>query len=252
MFPLQTFKVPTLRFVALLTLLFLLVGYAPRVLAGPVYIATSPVNLHLYQSVSSEVLLEIPKGAKVKVMDSSNGSWWQIQYKGRTGFSQRNYLRYSEVNDRLDHNPVVNISTPYKSKPSFTVPERASLYEHPSVSSAVVTRIPSGQTVKIVDKHSSVWWMIHYKGHTGYIQPTASSSSATEPVGRDRVAGARPRYSLSGATSLRTDPDSQAKVILRFENGDQVTVLDDSGEWWWKVNFNGTIGWVKRRLLEKE
>jgi SH3-like domain-containing protein len=55
---------------------------------------------------------------------------------------------------------------------------------------------------------------------------------------------------VSKATSFRTGPDSKARVLLRFEPGDQVIVLDDSGEWWWKVSFDGKEGWVKRQLLE--
>ena len=52
-------------------------------------------------------------------------------------------------------------------------------------------------------------------------------------------------------TSLRELPDSQSKVIRRLNIGDEVTLLEAAKGYWWKVNYEGTIGWVKNSLLEK-
>lgn len=56
-------------------------------------------------------------------------------------------------------------------------------------------------------------------------------------------------YSLTDATSLRTSPSSKSKVILRFRKGNLVTLISNYDEWWCKVEYNGRIGYVKRRLL---
>jgi uncharacterized protein YgiM (DUF1202 family) len=234
--------------------------------ASPVYIAAAEVSLHQYQNSTSTVLLKIPKGAKVKVMDSSYGSWWQVRYRERTGFAQSNQLKYSKENDRLDYDPIVNSSNLYSSSPSITLPARLPLYEHPKTSSAILTNLSPGTKVKVVENKNSTWTMVHVQGRTGYLQkvklnarPTATSASSSTSASTSAPAketvrsssGRRGTHTLTKATSLRKEPDGKASVLLRFAPGDQVEVIDDSGEWWWEATFKGKRGWVKRRLLEK-
>lgn len=223
--------------------------------------------MYQQQNSTSNVILHIPAGAKVKVIDSSNGSWWQVRYQERLGFTQSKQLKYSRENDRLDYDPIVNASNLYKSKPSVDLPSRLPLYEHPTTSSAIVTRLPAGTEVKVVEDNNPSWTMVHVQGRTGYLQkaqlnarPEAIVSSpspevsAPAPSSYSTVStptGNKGSHTLTAATSLRKEPDGKAKVLLRFAPGDQVEILDDSGEWWWEATFNGKRGWVKRRLLEK-
>lgn len=230
--------------------------------ASPVYIARSDINLHLHQSGDSKIILEIPSGAKVKVIDSSSGSWWQVRYQERQGFAKSDQLRYSEENDQLEYDPIVNASNLYKSKPSLSLPTQLALYEHPSTASAVITRLPARTEVKVIEEKVAAWTMVHVLGRTGYLQKASLNARPTEPVAgtaapkpvtavTSGATTANGTHTLTAATSLRQEADGKAKVLLRFEPGDQVEVIDDSGEWWWQANFKGKTGWVKRRLLQK-
>lgn len=57
-------------------------------------------------------------------------------------------------------------------------------------------------------------------------------------------------YLLTKATSLRTAPDSKARVMRRLQPKDQVEVLEMTNKWWWKVRFNGKTGYAKALLLK--
>lgn len=219
------------------------------VMASPIYIATSTIELHETRSSSSSVVVEVPKGAEVKVVNSSYGSWWQVQYKHRTGYVQSTYLKYSSINDRLEHDPIVNSSNLYNSKPTFNLKTQVSLYEHDASSSAVLLKIPEGANVKVIDSSNNQWWLVHYKGRTGYARSSDLNYSNDVLVARS-VSSSNSRI-VTKPTSFRKGPDSKTGVMLRFKAGDEVTVLDDSGKWWWKVSFQGKEGWVKRQLLEK-
>lgn len=217
------------------------------IVAGPIYIATTACKLHETRSSSSSVVLEVPKGAEVKVVNSSYGSWWQIEYKNRTGFLQSSFLKYSSVNDEMEYDPIVNSSNLYNSKPTFNLKAQVNLHEHNASSSAVLLKMPAGANVKVIDSSNNQWWLVHYRGRTGYARSSDLNYSNDVLVSRSVADKMR---LVSKATSFRTGPDSKARVLLRFEPGDQVIVLDDSGEWWWKVSFDGKEGWVKRQLLE--
>lgn len=333
-------------FIALETPVFANHSYS---FASPIYTAASALKLYQSRSTSSAVLSEIPKGAEVKVVDSRYGHWWQVQYKGKTGYAQSNYLKYSSVNDQLDYDPIYNSSSLYNSKPTFVLPLAQELYEHPSSASAVIIRLPKGAKVKVIDSRNDSWWLVHYNGRTGNVRnselkqnnstvtqqgpalpvhklslvpkadPThvttaelsmreerstgasvvfaipkgapvkvinphfgdwaqieysgktgyvpgghfmalqeekTEETSTALPVTHDVSTQKSPEineaatHTLIEETSLRAAADSQAKVLSRFSVGDEVKVLDDSGEWWWEVSFNGKRGWVKKRLLQ--
>ena len=57
-------------------------------------------------------------------------------------------------------------------------------------------------------------------------------------------------YLLTGRTSLREGPTHTTGVILRFQAGDRVEVLEKTDQWWWRVRFGDKTGYVKAELLE--
>ena len=80
---------------------------------------------------------------------------------------------------------------------------------------------------------------------------TPSGSSAkvsTQPGSTKTSIGVTKR--LTDKTSLRVSAASDSKVMLRFRSGDKVNVLEKTNKWWWLVEFNGQIGYVKARLLK--
>ncbi len=58
-------------------------------------------------------------------------------------------------------------------------------------------------------------------------------------------------YQLTQATSLREGSHHTTGVILRFNAGDEVEVIEKTDRWWWKVSYKGQIGYAKAALLKK-
>lgn len=59
-------------------------------------------------------------------------------------------------------------------------------------------------------------------------------------------------YYLIQSTSLRREATHQSGVMLRFNSGNTVELLEKTNQYWWKVRFNGKIGWVKAAKLQEE
>lgn len=55
---------------------------------------------------------------------------------------------------------------------------------------------------------------------------------------------------ITQSTSLRMEASSKSKTILRLTSNDQLTLLNDCNNYYCKVEFNGTIGWVKKHLIK--
>lgn len=136
---------------------------------------------------------------------------------------------------------------------------------HPERENAMpYLRIAQGTEVKIIGEEAPYFKIVH-KELIGYVKSKAVKplEELDEPVVTPQTAEEKPRYaelaafqsghySLIQETSLREEPDSKARVLARFDAGDRVEVLDDSGKYWWKVVYNGKTGWAKAALLRKE
>ena len=52
--------------------------------------------------------------------------------------------------------------------------------------------------------------------------------------------------------NLREAPLLDAKILSRLDNGSKVNILEDSGNGWAKVSFNGMKGFVKTEFLQSK
>ena len=68
-----------------------------------------------------------------------------------------------------------------------------------------------------------------------------------EPVVEETPA---PEFTVTQRTSLRTEAASSSSVILRLPELGVVKVLEETNQWWWKVDYNGKEGFVKKALLK--
>jgi len=57
-------------------------------------------------------------------------------------------------------------------------------------------------------------------------------------------------YRLTAATSFREAATHRSAVLLRFQPGDRVEVLEKNEPYWWRVQFRGKTGYAKALLLE--
>ena len=137
-------------------------------------------------------------------------------------------------------------------------------------------KIPKGTKVQLLELEKE-FYKIQHRNMVGYVkkdlvkvvesesetvpeEPEVVSQSgevipdhrAAEPEKEAYPTVGEPRYSLTTATSLRKEPHSKSRVILRFQPGDQVQVLEAVDTHWWKVKYRGQVGWAKRSLLKRE
>ncbi|PHN03022.1 hypothetical protein CRP01_28470 [Flavilitoribacter nigricans DSM 23189 = NBRC 102662] len=56
-------------------------------------------------------------------------------------------------------------------------------------------------------------------------------------------------FEIIQRTSLRSEPDSQARVMKRLAVGTNLELLEKTDKYWWKMKLGDQIGYVKQRLL---
>ena len=138
--------------------------------------------------------------------------------------------------------------------------------------SATLTIVPEGVKVRVINSFFEDWWEVIYDNRRGNLQKNLLSKkeisqSHSQPQTQSKIKSQsqtfaeskpKPRTSINTVkylkrvykpTSLRENPDSKSKIILRFKAGNKVSVIDDSGKWWSKVQYKEKVGWVKKSIL---
>ncbi|MBC1418480.1 SH3 domain-containing protein [Listeria fleischmannii] len=116
------------------------------------YYALEGINPRAENNWDSAVMMKVPRGYAVQVnMDNYKGTWYEVTFKGSTGWIPLKYLSSTRYFTDYVTNSEINI-------------RKESLWD-----SEVVIKIPKHTTVWVVNNGTSLWPEIIYQGKTGYI-----------------------------------------------------------------------------------
>ena len=146
---------------------------------------------------------------------------------------------------------------------AFELTARTSLRSEASSTSIVLERISEGTLMEVLEETNKYWWKVNLNGTEGYVKASYLIESeqqlnASETVGQpvrnyttSSEEGTGSYYFLIEKTSLRSEPTSSSAVMLRFGSGDEVELVEKTTKYWWKVIFDGKVGFVKAAKLEE-
>ncbi|MDK0768056.1 SH3 domain-containing protein [Clostridium perfringens] len=183
--------------------------------------------------------------------------------------------------------PVEETKKEESSKPSEIVTKTAfikangGLWLHSSKDTSYSSRVSlmsNGAKVNVLEEDNS-WFKVDYNGNTGWCSskyvtnPVSSHSSTNKKVEKNKSTEpkktmeenkpkkesetSKPALTIvktasvkaNGGLWLHSTKDSYASSrITIMSNGEKVDILDESGSWY-KVNYNGTMGWCSSQFL---
>jgi cell wall-associated NlpC family hydrolase len=138
----------------------------------------------------------------------------------------------------------------------------ANLRSEASTDARVVTLVGQARYVFVRQGPKDGWYEVDYDGDVGWVhgdllgaaRPRGSSRGDRTETAPARVkVGTEAQIDTTGGVNLRTDPSTSAGVVELVKSNRIVYLLDGprdaDGEDWYKVDFDGTIGWVAGRFL---
>jgi SH3-like domain-containing protein len=254
-----------------------------RLAASDLYVVTVDDHLHLKPDGNSPVVFVLKEGDQVMTTGRAIGYWREVAFLEQRGWVKSILIvpltNYEEAFPEYSFvKPSPADRQPTLEKQTLIIQQETSLRAGPSSDFAVLTRLTPNEKVELLEKTNSLWWKVKYGTQTGYVKafllkdkrvkvtPPASNDPAflqeeaksVEPeLEPEEVAPTdiTPRFSafyLTQETSLRTQPNSQSSVLLRFAPNDKVEVLEETNRFWWKVQIGGEVGFVKAHLLSPQ
>ncbi len=119
---------------------------------------TDNLNFRKSASTSSIILATIPKNTSIEILDKSISGWYKVKYKNQTGYISSKYVTLNNNNSTSSTNKNQGVTT-----------TNLNFRKSASTSSLVLYTIPKNTTLEILDKLSSGWYKVKYKGLTGYV-----------------------------------------------------------------------------------
>ena len=107
----------------------------------------------------------------------------------------------------------------------------------------IITSIPSGARVNIIDKVSDNWYKVGYKDFVGYVE-AKDIRILGDNLNQDNVG-----LISANQLNVRTSPNENGQVIGTLHKNDKVNVLDKSIDGWYKIDFNGRRAYVSSKYV---
>ena len=158
--------------------------------------ANPSLNLRETAVATSAILATIPNNAQVDVISKNASNWYNVMYKGQTGWVSGAYLVVVvEGTPPVGTPPVVTppVVTPPVVTPPVVTPVATKLVaivtanpclnlrQSAVATSVVLTTIPNNVQVDVISKNATNWYNVTYNGKTGWISG-AYVTTKTVPV----------------------------------------------------------------------
>lgn len=117
------------------------------------------ISLRTNPSTSATAIRQIPYGAAVSYIGTSENGFYKVSYHGDTGYSLASYLSYQ---------PAPPKTNTYTTMWVVNCNESITLRTSPSTKAAEICQIPLGATVSYIETASNGFYKVTYLGKTGY------------------------------------------------------------------------------------
>ena len=207
-------------------------------------VTADALNVRSGPSTSYSITTKLYKGDKVEILETSNG-WHKIKASnGKIGWVSGDYIKVSSG----------STSQPSTSTTKATVTATSlNVRSGAGTSYSVITKLPKGTVVDVLESASNGWKKIKTSGGTtgwasgDYLTTGSAGNSSTDN------STSQTSYKATVNTdslNMRKGAGTSYSVITKLSKGTVVDVLESASNGWKKVKTsNGTTGWVSGSYL---
>jgi L,D-peptidoglycan transpeptidase YkuD (ErfK/YbiS/YcfS/YnhG family) len=195
-------------------------------------VTASKLNVRSGAETNYGIIGSVVKDQMLSVV-SKSGSWYKINYNGRTGYVSSDYVQASGT------------TTPPAESTTYTVTASTlNVRSGAGTSYASIGSVTKGQKLSVVSKSGS-WYKINYNGRTGYVSSDyVQASGTTTPPAESTT------YTVTASTlNVRSGAGTSYASIGSVTKGQKLSVVSKSGSWY-KINYNGRTGYVSSDYVQ--
>lgn len=227
--------------------------------SGTTAVTTASLNMREGAGTTSKIIVTLPKGTSVKVIDSSNPSWLKVQTAdGKQGYCSKEFLNVSSSSGSgtTTNTGSANTGSTASSASALTM-DYLNLREGAGTNYKVILTISKGTTVKVLDNSNAQWTKVETSsGKQGYCSKqylkigTSTGTNTNTPPST----GTGTTTTVTGVTNsslnVRSGAGTTYGIVVTLAKGVTVTVTDNSNSVWAKIKTSdGKEGYCSKQYL---
>jgi hypothetical protein len=201
-----------------------------------IYLRSAPVE------EDGNIITTIPVGTQVVWLENTNTVFSKVSYSTMTGYVKRDYLSARDPKQNIvpAGNNVVSRYV-YVTNVKNSIYLRSTAAERPD---NVITTIPVGTQVGYIESVNNVFSKIKYNGVIGYAKTIYLADYYDS--GYEYLVVCNVKNSIY----LRSEPrENSNNIICEIPLGDIVCYLGNAGNGFYKISYNGYVGYSKSAYL---
>jgi uncharacterized protein YraI len=200
--------------------------------ANGYYVTTAALNLRSQPSLSSTVVVVMPKGAAVAGVGPEQNGFVKVSYVGNVGWAHGSYLSISNGGSN---------DTPVYTGIGYTTTS-VNMRSGAGLGYSVLRVLDGGTTIELYDSYANNFRLVRYAGQYGWV-----SIDYIKPGGSSQ----QPGYKVTtSALNLRSQPSLSASVLKVIPSGAQVAAGDQVSNGFRSVTHAGVTGWAYDAYLK--
>lgn len=197
---------------------------------------------------NDNIIATIDYGKKVVFLKNINNKFAKIKYDGETGYIERENLTSSKpAAQKKEQAPTVDNSVKkymYVANVKNSIYLRSEPYENQS---NIIFTIPLGEQVGYIETANGSFSKIIYNGTVGYAKTCYLSDS--QPY-YNQTNTYMTVCNVKYAIYLRSQPkENPNNIICEIPLGSTVEFLENTNGTFYKINWNGNVGYAKSMYL---
>ena len=203
------------------------------------------ISLRYAANVDSEVLATIPLGESCGFIERSENGFYKIAYNGKVGYALAQYLSTDKPNIEHKANQVPSTQIMYV----VNCQESITLRPSDNINSGEITQIPLGSSVEYLGQAGNGFYKIRYNGSVGYAL-SQYLSSAKQQSGTAPSNVIMHVVNCKESITLRPSDNVNSGEITQIPLGSSVEYLSQAGNGFYKVRYNGAVGYALSQYLK--
>ena len=198
---------------------------------------------------------QLEKQMQVTYEQRANGTTSTNSQNARESSQRNTYTDQPNNNTSFSSNPP-KLNYKYQAifnNPPFEVPLR----ELPSINSREIYKCPKNVIVYVIDDNDQVFAKVYINGYTGYLSKgflkrSGSDSQISQSNTSNNYIYQTNFNNPPFEVPLRELPSINSREIYKCPKNATIYVLENKGELFFKVNVDGRVGYVSKKLLKRQ
>ena len=204
---------------------------------------TENLNVRNYPDVSGILLGTLTKGTIIEVVSEDSKGWLKIKYEHGYGYVNGSYVQKDDSQTPETPETTKQIAYVYNLDGGTL-----NVRPQPNTNQAAIGKLAEGEAVTIVGE-SGNWYEIEYNNSTGYVSKDYITFTPITPETPEITKQIAYVYNLDGGTlNVRPQPNTSQSAIGKLTEGEAVTIVGESGNWY-EIEYNNSTGYVSKDYI---